>query len=181
MAETTDNKVAGVALSRQDVLQELYARYNRSLHLFVRNIVKCHATAEEIAQETFVRLASNKAAGEIEYPKAYLFRSAKNIAIDHLRRKGLRVVDDNAEVDSDAVASSGPTPEDNMVHVQAKKQLEAALKELPPRTRRVFYYRRYEGRSVKDVAAVMQMSERLVYKSMEDAMQHLTLRLKGKN
>ena len=164
-----------------DILQDLFSQYNRSLRLFIRNIVKCEATAEEITQETYARLASAGNVEDIEHPKAYMFRTAKNIALDFLRRKGLRVVDDNVEVDEEMVVSSSPTPEENLIHQQAKKRFEAALKELSPRTRRVFYYRRYEGRSIKDVAAVLNISERLVYKSMEDAMQHLTLRLKGKS
>ena len=73
-----------------------------------------------------------------------------------------------------------PTPEDNLVHAQTKKLFEKAMKELPSKTRRVFYYRRYEGLAIKHVAARMNMSERAVYNHMEDAMQHLALRLKGK-
>ncbi|MEX0297674.1 MAG: RNA polymerase sigma factor [Kordiimonas sp.] len=165
----------------KDMLLDLFSKYNHSLRMFIRNTVKCEQTADEIAQETYVRFAAAKNKEEIDFPKAYLFRTARNISLDFLRRKGLRVVDDNVEVDADAVLSSAPSPEDDLIHAQAKKRLENALKELPLRTRQVFYYRRYEGLTVKHVAAKMGISERLVYKNMEDAMQHLAIRLKEKS
>lgn len=163
------------------MLVDLFSRYNRALRVYIRNLVKCDQTSDEIAQETYARLASIKNLDGIDHPKAYLFRTARNIALDHLRRKGLRVIDATVEVDEETVSGGMPTPEENLAHAQAKKCLERALRELPPKTRRVFYYRRYQGLTVKHVAAKMNMSERLVYKHMEDAMQHLALRLKGKS
>tara|TARA_R110002096_G_scaffold144825_4_gene302132 strand:- start:86 stop:649 length:564 start_codon:yes stop_codon:yes gene_type:complete len=174
-------RVDAVVPSDDDMLLDLFSKYNHALRMFIRNTVKCEQTADEIAQETYVRMAAAKNKEEIDFPKAYLFRTARNISLDFLRRKGLRVVDDNVEVDADAVLSSAPSPEDNLIHAQAKQRLENALKELPLRTRQVFYYRRYEGLTVKHVAAKMGISERLVYKNMEDAMQHLALRLKEKS
>jgi len=161
------------------LLTDLFAKYHRVLGLYVWNLVKCDQTAEEIVQETYARIASGSSKGPIDHPRAYLFRSARNIALDHLRRKRLRVVDDSVELDGDTVAGSLPTPEDNLMHSQAQERFKRAIRELPPKTRRVFYYRRYEGLTVKHVAAKMNMSERQVYKHMEDAMQHLALRLKG--
>lgn len=189
-AELTIQQSISVAVSKrvepvtrpsQDMLLELFSKYNRALRVFIKNTVKCEQTADEIAQETYVRLAAVKDKDDIDFPKAYLFRTAKNISLDFLRRKGLRVVDDSVEVDTEAVLSSAPSPEENLIHNQAKERLETALKELPLRTRQVFYYRRYEGLTVKHVAAKMGISERLVYKNMEDAMQHLALRLKDKS
>lgn len=174
-------RVDSVAPPDDDMLLDLFSKYNHALRMFIRNTVKCDQTADEIAQETYVRMAAAKNKEEIDFPKAYLFRTAKNISLDFLRRKGLRVVDDNVEVDADAVLSSAPSPEDNLIHAQAKQRLENALKELPLRTRQVFYYRRYEGLTVKHVSAKMGISERLVYKNMEDAMQHLAHRLKEKS
>lgn len=178
---TVSKRVEPVTPGGHDILLELFSKYNRALRLFIQNTVKCEQTADEIAQETYVRLAAVKDKEDIDFPKAYLFRTAKNISLDFLRRKGLRIVDDSVEVDTEAVLSHAPSPEENLIHSQAKERLENALKELPLRTRQVFYYRRYEGLTVKHVAAKMGISERLVYKSMEDAMEHLALRLKEKS
>lgn len=167
--------------SGSELLLDLFSHYNSALRLYIRNIVKCEQTADEIAQETYVRLAAVQSDEKIDYPKAYLFRTARNISLDYLRRQGLRVVDDNVEVHEDVISSSTPNPEDHMMHAQMQKRLEKALLELPVKVRQVFYYRRYEDLKVAEVAMRMGISERLVYKNMEDAMQHLALRLKGQS
>ena len=172
-------KVKDVTPPSSAMLLDLFSRYNRALKIFVKNTVKCEQAAHEITQETYARLAAVQNQKKIDYPRAYLFQTAKNISLDFLRRKGLRVFDETVEVHSEMAVSLSPNPEEILVHKQAKQEFENALKELPLRTRQVFYFRRYENLSIKQVAAKLGISERLVYKQMEDTMRHLAVRLKG--
>src|SRR3546814_9917082 len=62
------------------------------LTAFVRRKARCPALAADIVQETYVRLASGSTPASIANPRAFLYRVASNLAVDHLRdRKNTRL------------------------------------------------------------------------------------------
>src|SRR5262245_50272136 len=74
-------------LSRTVLLQIFVAERSRVVAL-VRRIVGCRATAEDLAQETLLRLWGRPVGTE---DRSLLFRTAQNLAIDHLRERRVRV------------------------------------------------------------------------------------------
>ena len=175
----TDSGGAGQGSKRVDLLVNLFNSYNRSLKLFLRNLLGSEQTAEEIAQETYLRLLNTPDIESCEHPRAYLFRTARNLATDYLRRRGrgLRIIDGNVPVDQVDIPSVSPSPEEVTTYQQTKQRLDDALRELPLTTRRVFYYRRYQRWSIAQISAQMELTERMVYKHMETALKHLASRL----
>ncbi|MGV9009956.1 RNA polymerase sigma factor [Brevundimonas sp.] len=67
-------------------LRELYVRYSDWLKAYVSRRYG-DQEAEDLAQETWLRLVPTSAVGEIRYPKALLLKIASNIAIDRAARK----------------------------------------------------------------------------------------------
>jgi|GEM_PF-881652 len=154
-------------------LTALFNRYRKALKLFVMATVKCEQTAEEIAQESYLRFLRVQSEKVIAHPRAYLFRTATNLSTDFLRRGVTGVIDTKTEVDEDKIASQTASPEDQAILQQTKQRLEQILTRMPRKTRQVFYYRRYEGYSIKEISYRMNISERMVYKHMRQAMQRL--------
>ena len=90
-------------------LADLYRRYSAWLTARVAHRFGSDQ-AEDLAQETWLRIAPYQARGEIRHPKALLLRIASNLAIDADRRHGGREAD-LKEGSSDAPVDSAPQAE----------------------------------------------------------------------
>ncbi len=76
--------------------EELFVEHRESLMRYLRYHLSDFAAAEDIAQECFIRFFQARRQQEIiEQPKAWLFRVAHNLVIDHGRTKKLDLVSDD--------------------------------------------------------------------------------------
>src|SRR5512142_2060557 len=87
---TNIDKLAEVApadgAARAAVIERLFREHNEALVRFLRGRVGSHSEALEVAQEAYVRLLSLDQPGAVSYLRAFLFKTAANIAIDRHRR-----------------------------------------------------------------------------------------------
>jgi RNA polymerase sigma-70 factor (ECF subfamily) len=145
---------------------------------FVRRRVRCPALAADIVQETCIRVASGGgAAAAIENPRAFLYRVAGNLAIDHVRQERTRA----------KYVTSGPLPEnvpdgrpaaDASIDARRRLALLArAVDELPPRCRQVFILRKFEGLDQAEIAQELGISRNMVEKHLRKALAHCAMRL----
>jgi RNA polymerase sigma-70 factor (ECF subfamily) len=104
--------------------------------------------AEDLVQETYVRIAPYQAAGAIRHPQALLMRIASNIARDHLRREQ---VSRRASPDFQGRPEQGAD-----IHQEAEQVAALQLKELilslPPKLRDVFVLSRFGGLTYEEIA-----------------------------
>ena len=73
-----------------DNLITAFEAHYEELKVFVRRRVRCPAMAADIVQETYVRAVTAKTPPRVDNPRAFLYRVAGNLAIDHLRREQRR-------------------------------------------------------------------------------------------
>src|SRR6266566_4306305 len=73
--------------SRASVVERLFREHNEALIRFLRGRVGSHNEALEVAQEAYVRLLSLDQPGAVSYLRAFLFKTAANLAVDRLRRE----------------------------------------------------------------------------------------------
>ena len=74
-------------------LAQLFNLHAQDVRRFLTSRVACDATAIDLTQEAFLRLARMPNLGAVENFRTYLFRIATNLATDHLRaRKGVLAV-----------------------------------------------------------------------------------------
>src|ERR1700722_14351166 len=78
MGESADSRVA--------VIERLFREHNEALIRFLCGRVSSRNEALEVAQEAYVRLLSLDQPGAVSYLRAFLFKTAANIAIDRRRR-----------------------------------------------------------------------------------------------
>ncbi len=170
----TDNGAA------EPVTAALRIHYDE-LIAFVRRRVRCSALADDIVQETYVRLASTDESAEIENPRALLYRVAGNLAIDHLRREKTRAKYVMQKPLSDEVADGQPSVEAAIDARQRMTILMNAVDELPPRCREVFILRKFEGLPQADIAKSLGISRNMVEKHLRKALLHCALRLRARD
>ena len=145
-----------------DAFTRLFHYYNARLFPFVLRITKSEAIAEEIVQETFLRLWVHRdRVAEMEKPGAWLFLIASNLSMTHLRNKV------NATVKH---AGAYPQPEGMLdetllAELDAKEMasiVEAAVQQLPPRRQEIFRLSRQGGLTHQQIAERLHISSNTV-------------------
>lgn len=124
---------------------------------------------DDMIQETFLRAYKATDSREIDYPKAYLFRVAKSVAVRQLSKKANQVTDfmDEASIEAaNAEEEAGKTVEQEVEAAQKIKIYCDAIAELPPQCRRVFLMRKYQALSHKEIATKLNVSVGAVEKQI---------------
>ena len=157
-------------------LIELFQANESRLIQVAQRIVGCRCLAEDIVQDTMVKLCEKGIDEDVQSPAAYLFRMVRNLSIDCARRRmkerGLSDVEEGVEFSAPC-----PCPETQMAHCQALRLVMAALQELPERTRHAFEMHRINGVSQRDIATQMHVSPTLVNFMVRDAHNHCRSKL----
>ena len=125
--------------------------------------------ARDLVQEAFARLLTVDGWAQIEAPHAYLLRMMRNLAFEKLRRAKIARFEQLTLVDDFDVVDESP---DAFRIVSGREQLarlDAALKAMPERCRRVFVMRRIEERSPREVARCLGVSPSTLEKRLARA------------
>ena len=135
--------------------------------------------AGDVAQSVFLRVWSYAATAIVTNPKALIFKTAGNLAVNEMKRRNAfnrRHVMPSENDDDDAIANiaaSGPTPEkETSLRQDVKKTLDA-IADLPPKARTAFTLNRFDGLSYREIAKRMKVSESSVEKYMIIALRQL--------
>lgn len=135
--------------------------------------------ARDIAQSAYVRALDYVETTEVESPKALLFKTAANLAANEFRsvsraRRVLLQPDPNTDQSLiETVPCDAPGPERQM---QGRQDLEAsirAIETLPSKVRRAFVLSRFEGKSYREIADIMRVSQSSVEKYVTRALKEL--------
>lgn len=131
----------------------LYQRHFGELRAFILRRVGCRELAAELTNETFIRILSYQAPDPIQNQRAFLYRIAGNLAIDHHRanREQTECIDDLNE--GDYFASDIGDPARVVCARQTLERLRLAIDALPPQCRRAFVLFKFESLSHAEIAA----------------------------
>lgn len=139
---------------------------------YVQRLVSSQAVAEEIAQEAFARTyaALRK---QHPAPRQFLFTTARNLALDHLRHTRTAATDPVGDaLETISPADETPSAEQALLSKQQLALLRAALDELPLATRAIVTMRCIEGQSIAAITRRLNMSETSVRKYLARGMLH---------
>lgn len=160
-----------------DNLITAFEAHYEELKVFVRRRVRCPAMAADIVQETYVRAVTAKTPSRVGNPRAFLYRVAGNLAIDHLRREQRRQAIMADGVTADFVPDGQPCAERTVAARQRLDHLRRIVDELPPKCRMVFVLRRFDGLDQAEIAARLGISRNMVEKHLRKALVHCAARL----
>ncbi|MFC4313754.1 RNA polymerase sigma factor [Steroidobacter flavus] len=159
-------------------LKSLFLRYSGELRLYLARQIYCTHTAADLVQDAFVRLAQQPLdAGETN-PRAYLYRVAHNLAIDHFRTEERRQTIVTPHEEMVDIPDEAPVPEHVLQNAQCLNEVERALAELPALTRQIFQLNRIDGLTHSEVARQLGISDSSVQKHLSRALQHTMQRLR---
>ncbi len=154
---------------------ELVARYERKVYQVAFQIVRNHYDADEVVQETFVRIFKRRnELGKVSSFTSFLLRVATNYAIDLHRRQ--RSHDRWPEEDTPAMAqlqtilsADVRTPGDDFRDRRLMVEIIRALDTLPPRQRLTAILHDVQGYSKREVAEILECPEATVRSNLHIA------------
>jgi len=169
----------------------ILGRYQAKLFSYIYHYIGNRQEAEDIFQETFYRVIANlKFYKQKGYFKAWLFKIAFNICIDHIRKKRkVKILSMSQQFSNDEaeevalenmVASDAPSPAEIANGKEAQKLLREMLGVLPNAQKEVLLLRIYAGLSFKEISQVLGCSINTVLGRMQYALGHLRNILKEK-
>lgn len=131
--------------------------------------VGCYHTARDLVQDMFLRLWE-RATDRPPASPAYLSRSARNAAIDHLRTERRHAEIQSRLLPEQQAGASIPAAE-HLAHRQELGLIEAALTALPGLTQDIFLLNRLHGKSFSEIALATGLSRRTVASHIARALQ----------
>lgn len=145
----------------EDCLKELLRRHQRSIFLFIKSQVRDHALAEDLFQETMIRLIRTvKSEGYREEGKfmAWIKRIAQNLVLDYFRSKQrdkrLVPIGDDYDVFERHILEHAAENDRYINHEYWRKNLRVWMRTLPPDIRKVVVMRTFLDLSFKEIADI---------------------------
>ncbi len=123
---------------------EIFEQCKKPLKRFFSRRLPRHIDAEDLAQETYLRLLRVKDLDAIEQPQAYLYYVAKNIAAEWYARSHESHLHRHEELDSLIELT---TPEMLVGDYAQKRAFDEALRQLPAGARAAIYLKLRDGKT----------------------------------
>ncbi|MGK6325258.1 RNA polymerase sigma factor [Sphingomonas sp. DT-51] len=137
------------------------------------------AEAQDLVQESLLRVAQRERSGELEHLDGYAYRVAANLLTDWHRRRTARQAEAHVSLDLAVMPVSGIDPHRELAGTSALHAISAVLDRLPERTRTIFVLRRLEGLRHKEIAVRMGISVSAVEKHMVRAAEAVAQGMEG--
>ena len=154
-------------------LDALLKRYWDVVVAYARQILGDPAAAADTAQQAFIKLWQRREqwtpTGSVA---AYIFRIARNAALNERRARRVRVVS-SENPRNNATRSVSWTPLQTLEEKELRAGLEAALRLLPERRKEVFMLARFQRLTYDEIAALMGISPQTVANQMSAALADL--------
>jgi RNA polymerase sigma-70 factor (ECF subfamily) len=156
-----------------------FLQYEPQLRAYLRRFLSDRADIADVIQESYARLLqlTDAERERVRSPRAFMFTTAHNAAVDHLRRRPVVSLDAMAELDASIVLSNNSPEQPVDLEVNARQELdrlERAMAALPRKCREVLRLRKILGFSQKEVAAQLGISEHTVEKQIARAVRLCT-------
>lgn len=143
---------------------EAYLENEGALKRYIRRFIRSREAADDLAQEAFLRAFAAESGRVIESPKAFLFKVAKNLALNELARQSSMTTESLGDFEGQEVLedSSQAAVEDVVDSRERIRLLACAVAALPPQCAKVFMLRKMQGLSQKEIAVRLNISVRTV-------------------
>lgn len=164
-------------MSNNTLFYKAYIASRKSLSRLVARIVPPHEI-EDIVQETYVRICQIDNKEKITSPKSFMYKTARNLALDYQKKASIRLVDgiDNMEAFESSLSDhiKDEMYESALTHSEFSHFCEA-VRQLPLQCRKVFVLKKVYGYSQREIAAQLSLSESTVEKHISTGMKRCTL------
>jgi RNA polymerase sigma-70 factor (ECF subfamily) len=160
----------------QAAFREVFNAWYKPLYYFVNKLIDSKEEAEEIVQNSFIKLFERCALFETAANiKAFLFVTARNNSFDYLR--SLKVQKEKQQAFFEAMQDETFFQYEYEIKDELVEMVRAAIEELPEECKRIFKMLYYEELSPAEVAGILNISVSTVYNQKSRAVKALRITL----
>jgi RNA polymerase sigma-70 factor (ECF subfamily) len=172
---------------RAAALNDLMDRHAAPLFHFLHRLTGNEEDANDLAQETFVRVFKSKDSFRLDQKfSTWIFTIAANLARNHFRWRGrhpqVSLEAESAETESSlgsALPSPSLSPQEEALAVERARAVRSAVAALPPDLREALVLCEWEECSVAAAAEILKTTPKAVESRLHRARQTLRTRLQG--
>jgi len=175
--------LSGLAAGDSDAATAFIRRFQARVYGLVLAIVRDEGTAEEVAQETFMRAWKHARTYDPRRGRVstWLLTIARNLAIDVVRVKRPQPLDPDLVASKLQQAGVTGSPADEGAPPDERERVRDAIAELPPEQRRALFLAAYLGRTAKEIGELEDLPLGTVKSRIRTAMLKLRDSLETKN
>ncbi|HEK1687150.1 TPA: RNA polymerase sigma factor [Pseudomonas putida] len=160
-----------------ELVGSLYRDHRSWLLAWLQRSTACRQRAEDLSQDTFVRLLGREQLIEPREPRAFLVAVAKGLLFDHFRRAALEQAY-LAEL-SLLPEAEQPSPETQHLILEDLKAIDRLLGKLSSKARTAFLYNRLDGMGHAEIAERLGVSVSRVRQYIAQGMRQCYVALYG--
>ena len=162
--ETDEELMARFQTGDSGAMEELFARFQKPLFNFFYRMVGRRETAEDLVQETFLKLCrfGNTFRGSDAKFTTWLYSVAGNQCRDHLRHSARRPETPFGDLEQNYSENGFEPPvhenspvEEHLIRMEVRSALKTAIYSLPEKERTAIVLREYHGLEYKEIAEVL--------------------------
>lgn len=149
-------------------LAALFESEESGLLRYALSLVRRRSVAEDLVQETFLRL--HQVWADVENPRAWAYRSLRNLALNHLRDHPPAR---ESELHEESAAHEGTLPPEQLGRAEAVGNMRLLLAELPPEDRDLVRLKYQEGLKYDEISRRTGLSAGNVGYRLHHVLKHL--------
>jgi RNA polymerase sigma-70 factor (ECF subfamily) len=161
----------------QHKLSALFIGQRPALVRMLARVTGCASLAEDLAQDTYLKVAKALSARPIEHIRPFLYQTAQYLAFDHLRSQRSKRRFECQVADESYLAqipTSAPGPDNHAQSQQQLKRFEQVLATLPKRQQQILILDKLRGFSKAQIAQQLDVSLSTVEKDLRSALDACT-------
>jgi RNA polymerase sigma-70 factor (ECF subfamily) len=145
------------AAGDEKAFQQLFNLYWDKIYANALHLIKSPEAARDLTQEVFIKIwLKREKLSEVQQFESWLYRVARNVFIDHLRKQ--LVLDSLQDIQS-IEDSEEPTPQRKLELNELIKQVNGAIASLPAQMQTAFQLSRFHGLTHEQIAQQMNISK----------------------
>jgi RNA polymerase sigma-70 factor, ECF subfamily len=170
----------------ESAFESLVTHYQRTVYFAAYRLTHNHADADDVLQETFIRLFTALQKGtEIANLVAWLYRTAVNLAIDKLRQTirnkttslETTVAETGESFHMDLPDKKNIAPDEEVAELERTTIIRKAIDALPLQAKTITILHDLEGLKVKEIASILDCAEGTVKATLYQAHRRLRQKL----
>jgi len=117
---------------------------------------------DDVVQEACLRVLKARERSQLKAPKAFLFATARNLALNTLRSAAVRGARSSVNIDDCDFLDESADARESVARSQELEILTLAIQSLPDRCRQIFTLRKVYGMTQREIARKLGLSPRTV-------------------
>lgn len=155
------------------LIQEIYHKYGRELLIYICGFVIIRETAEDLLHDAFVRLIMFSLNHQVDESnlRAYMYRIARNICIDYIRKNRKK---HEAELHEHIEYTRSQSIHEEVEYNELKQKVSELVDKKDPVSRSVYIMRTELNMPYDEIAENLGISERTAQRKMKGMLEYLT-------